>query len=211
MTRRTRATTAVVGALVATLVAGSFAACTSVPASSPPEDTDTSSSESTSPESTSNTSTPSPTADPMQRSQEYGEQIAATLVDALDGAERAAPDDITAEIFETPDGPHASATSAWEWKGVFLLSSRSEVSAQEAVERIEDQLLADDEAGWTVSHTYETDDFAAHSYEIVPDGRATAEWWMELFVSMPEPPAEQRIRAFIYGPSIHGPDVEGSE
>ncbi|MFC8797868.1 hypothetical protein ACFT2C_09045 [Promicromonospora sp. NPDC057138] len=193
MTLMNRTTTAVVGGLLAPiLVVGALAACTGVPARDP-------SASSSGP--TSNSGGPGPTVDPLPETEERGEQLASTLVDALEDAERTATDDITSKIFESPGGPQ------WEWKGVFVLSARSEMSAEEAAGSMREHLMA--EGDWTVRQTTheEADDVTFYDFRsssVDDDGIPLPEWWVQITASTAKAAGDQYIRAFIYAPTAYG-------
>jgi hypothetical protein len=192
-TRTNRTTTAVVGGLLAPMfIVGVLAACTGAPASAP----------SASPSGpTSNSSSPGPTVDPLRVTEERGEQLASTLVDALEGAERTVTDDITSKIVDGPWGPE------WEWKGVFVLSARSEMSTEEAAESMRDRLMAEGE--WTVRQTTfeESDDMTYYEFRspsVDDDGAALPEWWVQVSASTAKAAGDQYIRAYIYAPAAYG-------
>ncbi|MFC8797861.1 hypothetical protein ACFT2C_09010 [Promicromonospora sp. NPDC057138] len=192
MTRTNRATAAAVrGLLAPILMVGALAACTGVPAHDP-------SVSSSGP--TSNSGGPSPTVDPLRETEERGEQLASTLVDALEGAERTATDDITSKIFDGPGGPE------WEWKGVFVLSARSEMNAEEAAKSMRDRLMA--EGDWTVRQTTheEADDLTFYDFRSssVDDDVALPEWWVQITASTAKAAGDQYIRAYIYAPTVYG-------
>jgi len=177
-------------------VAGALAGCTDVPSGGPSADL-----EAPSPEPTPTASETGPTVDPLQESAERGEQMVATFVDALDSVEHTVSDDTASKISDGVRGP------AWEWKGEFILSARSEMTAQEAAEQMRDRLIAEDEGSWTGRRTSfeEADDLTFYDYSApLGEGVAVGGWSVQIVAGMPEPPGEQYVRAYIYGPEVQG-------